>query len=75
MSTKVYATRDRAAFPVDMPVREHGGFYVATTKNGIIQGTFEIIAMVDDNHIEILHNSAAISYDDMSDMMEWATTQ
>lgn len=78
MSTKVYAARDRAAFAPEQSVQEHGGFYIATTQDGTLFAqwprTFEIVAKVDDEHIEILHNSAAISYDDMFDMMVWATT-
>lgn len=78
MTTKVYASRDPAAFAPDQPVREHGGFYIATSQqDGAVfaqpPGTFDIVAKVDDNHIEILHNTVTtMTYDDMVDLMVWA---
>lgn len=76
--TKVYASRDPAAFPAEQTVREHGGFYIATTQDGTMfaqqDSGFEIVAVVNEEHIEILHNSVTtMTYDDMFDLLVWAT--
>jgi hypothetical protein len=35
---------------------------------------FEIVAVVNEEHIEILHNSVTtMTYDDMFDLLVWAT--
>lgn len=72
MTIKVYASRDAAAFPPGSNVREHGGFHILTSHEDI-PGTFEIVAKVDEEHIEILHNTVTtLTYDDMFDLMVWA---
>ena len=72
MTTKVYATRDIDAFPKGTDVREHGGFFIATSQHNI-PGAFEIVAEVEDHIFNIRHNSATIDYNDLTDLLDWAS--
>lgn len=71
MVTTIYAARKREAFPTNTVVREHGGFFIATTSESL-PGEFEIVAVVADHSFDIRHNTAVIDYDDMTDLLEWA---
>lgn len=72
MAIKVYAASRADAFPTGTIVREHGGFYVATVQRSI-PGAFEIVAEVSPHSFTIRHNSATIGYDDLTDLLDWAT--
>lgn len=71
MPITIYATRQRDAFPSNVIVREHGGFFVSTSPDSI-PGEFEIVAVAVEHSFDIRHNEAHIDYNEMTDLLEWA---
>lgn len=76
MATKIYASRKREDFDSvsvrATEVRKHGGFYVVTVPREL-PGTFEIVAEYTDTSFVIIRNTALIDYDEMTDLLEWAS--
>jgi hypothetical protein len=76
MVTKIYASRQREAFDNitvrATDIKKHGGFYVVAIPREL-PGTFEIVAELTDSAFVITHNSAQIGYDEMTDLLEWAS--
>lgn len=74
MVTKIYASRRREDFDSvrASDIKKHGGFYVVAIPREL-PGTFEIVAEFTDSAFVIQHNTAHISYDEMTDLLEWAS--
>ena len=76
MATTIYASRKREAFDnVNVratDVKKHGGFYVVTVPREL-PGSFEIVAEFTATSFVIKQNTAQISYDEMTDLLEWAS--
>ena len=74
MVTKIYASRSRESFENvrATDIRKHGGFYVVAVPREL-PGTFEIVAELTANAFVIQLNTAQLSYDEMTDLLEWAS--
>ena len=75
MGLLVYASKSESLFTNQVratDIHRYGDFFVAAVPRSL-SGDFEIVAEVSNSSFVIKHNSAAISYDDMADLLECAT--